>query len=38
MEVFTSFEQYYFICAIEVKIAGKSLRIVFKAENETVEF
>ena len=38
MEAFTSFKQYYFIFTIEVKIAGKSLRIVFKAENETVEF
>ena len=38
MDVFTSFKRYYFIFAIEVKIAGKSLRIVFKAENETVEF
>ena len=37
MDVFASFKQYYFIFAIEVKIAGKSLRIDFKAENETVK-
>ena len=38
MDVFTSFKQFYFIFAIEVKIAGKSLRIDFKTENETAEF